>query len=117
MEKSAPLSSETPAFVPVPTVLVVGGDAVLEQWCALTAPALRVVRAAHARAAIERIAVTRPMVVVVAGDVAATDAERVREIASAAGAEVVERAGKGPAELEVHLVAAVERASRRIEAG
>ncbi len=109
------VSTETPAFTPVPSLLLVGADEVLSQWCALAAPALRIVSVAHAGAALEKIALTRPMVVLlVAKSVGAAEQARVQEIAAATGSEVLTVRDEAPADLEAKLGEAIARAEKRI---
>lgn len=68
------MSTETPLFTTPPTVMFVGSDASVADLCGLAMPAVSLLRVGHAAGAVQRMLVTRPLVVIV--DASVTDAQR-----------------------------------------
>jgi hypothetical protein len=100
-----PISPMTPIFQPVPSLMLVGVDGDLADECSRAFPEFLVLRVGHAAAAVERMLVTRPLVVVL-GDVApAEDAELVVACARDICAEVLP-ASTLPAEGRVAFIRA-----------
>jgi hypothetical protein len=107
----------TPLFQPVPSVMFVGEDDSLADDCALGLPHLAVLRVKHAAGAVERMTVTRPLVVVVDDTVADGDVEELAACAHDVGAEVLrahatQRAGALEAIRSAALRAESKRAPR-----
>jgi hypothetical protein len=78
----------TPLFQPVPSLMFVGEDDTLADECASALPHLSVLRVKHGAAAVERMVVTRPLVVVVDETVREVDVGEVVACAHDVGAEV-----------------------------
>src|SRR5579864_8430911 len=85
---SAPVS--TPIFGPAPCAMLVGIEAERVDRCKDALEPVPVIRVAHAQAAIERMLVTRPLVVVVRSGMGALDLGPLKEAAHDIGAQVVE---------------------------
>jgi hypothetical protein len=79
----------TPIFQPAPSVMFVGEGGDLFDSCAAAVPYLSILRVKHAMAALERMMVTRPLVVVVNDEVSAADLGAIMECATNIGAEVM----------------------------
>ena len=79
----------TPIFQPVPCLMVVGSDDGLANEAARALPGITHLRVAHVAAAVERMLVTRPLVVIVDESVAGADFERVAECARDIRAEIL----------------------------
>jgi hypothetical protein len=95
-------------------VLLVAVSDNVAAHCAAAAPALQMLRVAHAAAARERVMVTRPLAVVLGERLIAADAEDVAYVAADVGAEVVRVDPKGDAaSLAARLGLAIETAERR----
>jgi hypothetical protein len=102
----------TPIFQPVPSLMVVGADDGLADEVARSVPGLAHLRVAHAAAAVERMLVTRPLVVIVDESVAGADFERLVESARDIRAEVLRVSSATRASLEASLQSAVLSAER-----
>jgi hypothetical protein len=102
----------THIFQPVPCVMVVGSDDGLANEAARALPGITHLRVAHAAGAVERMLVTRPLVVIVDDSVAGADFERVAECAGDIRAEIVRASIPLRANLEASLRAAVLGAER-----
>jgi hypothetical protein len=68
------MSTETPLFTTPPSVMFVGVDAALADLCGLAMPAVSLLRVGNAAGAVQRMLVTRPLVVVV--DASVTEQQR-----------------------------------------
>ena len=79
----------TPIFQPVPSVMFVGSDEELARECAEALPALPLLRVAHAAGAVERMLVTRPLVVVIDASIKDTTVAPVIDCAADIRAEVI----------------------------
>jgi hypothetical protein len=79
----------TPLFSPAPSLMVVGPDGDLLAACTEAVAGLQVLRVVHAAAAVERMLVTRPLVVVLDESLSKSDVEQVVECARDIRAEVV----------------------------
>jgi hypothetical protein len=92
----------TPIFQPVPSLMFVGEVGSLADECERQMPHLSVLRVKHAAAAVERMVVTRPLVVVVEDAVPEAELDEVIACAHDVTAEVVRAFPES-------VVAAVER--------
>jgi hypothetical protein len=79
----------TPLFQPVPSVMFVGADDMFALECTLALPDLSHLRVAHAAAAVERMVVTRPLVVIVDDSVTGPSLEQVIDCSRDIRAEVL----------------------------
>jgi hypothetical protein len=79
----------TPLFTAPPAIMFIGSDADLADECAKANPVVPVLRVGHAAAAVERMVVTRPLVVIVDESVPADEVARIAEYARDIRAEVV----------------------------
>jgi hypothetical protein len=79
----------TPIFQPVPSVMFVGSDDEFAIECALALPDLPHLRVEHAAAAVERMPVTRPLVIIVDESVTGPGLEQVIECARDIRAEIL----------------------------
>jgi hypothetical protein len=79
----------TPIFQPVPSLMLVGLASELADECARAFPALLVLRVGHSAAAVERMMVTRPLVVLLGTELPRGDAEFVAQCARDIQAEVL----------------------------
>jgi hypothetical protein len=79
----------TPNFQPVPSVMFVGADDEFALECALALPDLSHLRVGHAAGAVERMLVTRPLVVVVDESVTGSGLEQVIDCARDIRAEIL----------------------------
>jgi hypothetical protein len=102
----------TPIFQPVPSVMFVGSDDDLATECAEALPHLPLLRVVHAAAAVERMLVTRPLVVVIDESLTEANAARVVECASDIRAEVLRPASDSRGRMAEPLRAAVLAAER-----
>jgi hypothetical protein len=102
----------TPIFQPVPSLMVVGSDDGLVDEVARALPEIHRLRVAHAAGAVERMLVTRPLVVIVDESVAGADFERVAECARDIRAEILRASIPLRANLEASLRSAVLGAER-----
>jgi hypothetical protein len=103
----------TPLFQPVPSVMFVGIDGELVDDCVTALPHLSVLRVKHAAGAVERMVVTRPLVVVVGDAVPAPDLATVVECASDIRAEVLEASAAPREDLASRIRSAALVAERR----
>ncbi len=95
--------------------MVVGSDDGLADEAARALPGITHLRVAHAVAAVERMLVTRPLVVIVAESVAGADFERVAECARDIRAEILRASIPLRANLEATLRSALVGAERARE--
>jgi hypothetical protein len=102
----------TPIFQPVPCLMVVGSDDGLADEIARALPGITHLRVARAAGAVERMLVTRPLVVIVDESVAAVDFERIAECARDIRAEILRAPMPLRADLEASLRSAVLGAER-----
>jgi hypothetical protein len=106
----------TPLFQPVPSVMFVGADDVFALECTLALPDLSHLRVAHAAAAVERMVVTRPLVVVVDESVMGPGLDQVIECARDIRAEVLRVSSALRENLATMLRSAVLAAEKSREA-
>jgi hypothetical protein len=83
----------TPMFHPAASLMLVGCEADLVEACTRAFPELLVLRVAHASAAVERMLVTRPLVVLLGEEVTGASDAIVIDCARDIRAEVVRVAG------------------------
>ena len=102
----------TPLFTTPPVVMFVGSSADLADECARANPAVPVIRVGHAAAAVERMVVTRPLVVVLDESVPQGDVLRVLEYAKDIQAQVVRASPALQSELAVTVRTALLAAER-----
>jgi hypothetical protein len=102
----------TPIFQPVPCVMVVGSDDVLADEVARALPGISHLRVAHGAGAVERMLVTRPLVVILDESIVGADFERVAECARDIRAEILRASIPLRANLEPSLRSAVLGAER-----
>ncbi len=102
----------TPIFQPVPSLMVVGSDDRLADEVARAIPGMTHLRVIYAAGAIERMPVTRPLVVIVDESVGGADYERVAECARDICAEVLRASIPLRANLEASLRSAILGAER-----
>lgn len=102
----------TPIFQPVPAVMFVGSDDELASECAEALPHLQLLRVGHAAAAVERMLVTRPLVIVIDDSLSEENAARVVECAGDIRAEVLRPPSGSRGRLAEPLRAAVLVAER-----
>lgn len=76
-----PMSTETPIFTTPPTLMFVGSNPGLAEVCGRAMPAVSLLRVGHAAAAVQRMLVTRPLVVILDDSVSADDATAIAECA------------------------------------
>lgn len=100
----------TPPFSVASCMMVVGTGMDVADACARAAPGIPLVHVRHVAAAVTRMLVRRPLVVVVEESVGASEVEQVIEGASDVGAEVVV-----VGEVHTELVSAVQSALRAAE--
>lgn len=106
----------TPIFQPVPSLMFVGEEDDLADQCAAAMPQLQLLRVKHAAGAVERMVVTRPLVVVVDEAVSEANVALVVECAKDIRAEVIRasvalRATLGEEVRSAALLAESKRAS------
>lgn len=97
----------TPIFQPVPSLMLVGLESGVADECVRAFPSLRVLRVSHSAAAIERMLVTRPLVVLLGPELPRGDAAAVAEIARDIRAEVLRAEELAPGTLVPQLRASV----------
>jgi hypothetical protein len=95
--------------------MLVGSDAELLDVCAQAVPGVPVLRVGHAAAAVERMLVMRPLVVVVAESVKKLEVERVVDCARDIRAEVVHASKDLASELVATVRSALLTAERNRE--
>jgi hypothetical protein len=93
--------------------MFVGEGGELFEACAAAVPYLAVLRVKHAIAAVERMMVTRPLVVVVDDGVSAADLGALMECASDIGAEVMLPCPELRVSPAAHIGAAARAAERK----
>jgi uncharacterized membrane protein len=102
----------TPLFTTPPVVMFVGASADLADECARANPVVPVIRVGHAAAAVERMLVTRPLVVILDESVSEKDKLRVLECANDIRAQVVSASAALASELAVAVRTAMLAAER-----
>jgi hypothetical protein len=105
----------TPLFQPVPSIMLVGLDAELAAECERVLPSVLVLRVGHGAAAVERMLVTRPLVVVLGEAVGRTDSALVSECAHDIQAEVLRGTAASRTELPGYVRMALLVAERNRE--
>ena len=107
----------TPLFYPAASIMLVGCEPDLAADCLRAFPELLVLNVAHAAAAVERMLVTRPLVVVVSEDLARSKEDRlVIECARDIRAEVVPLSVVPRTELHASVRSSLLLAERNREA-
>ncbi len=104
----------TPIFQPVPSLMLVGLEADLAEECTRAFPELLVLRVGHSAAAVERMLVTRPLVVVLGVAIEGTDGA-VLECARDIQAEILRESSVSRAELAATVRASLLEAERNRE--
>jgi hypothetical protein len=102
----------TPRFTTPPVILFIGSDESLADECALANPVVPVLRVDHPAAAVERMLVTRPIVVVIDESVSADDVTSITEHAQDIRAGVVHASAVQPGELTAAVRDAIIAATR-----
>src|SRR5580693_5441369 len=97
----------TPIFQPVPSLMLVGIEAEVADECGRAFPSMLLLRVGHAAAAIERMLVTRPLVVLLGSALPRPDADAVAEIARDIRAEVIRAGDVASATLVARLRASI----------
>jgi hypothetical protein len=106
----------TPLFFPAASIMLVGCEADLVLGLGRTFPELLVLNVAHASAAVERMLVTRPLVVIVSAEIARSIEDRiVVECARDIRSEVIRISSVAREELEASIRAALLVAERNRE--
>jgi hypothetical protein len=105
----------TPLFQPVPSIMLVGLDTELAAACEHAFPSLLVLRVGHGAAAVERMLVTRPLVVVVGENLARSEVALVTECARDIQAEVLRGTNASRAEFPEYVRLALLVAERNRE--
>lgn len=108
----------TPIFQPVPSLMFVGEEDDLADECARAMPQLNLLRVRHAAGAVERMVVTRPLVVVVDETVSQVNVAPVIECAKDVRAEVIRASAALRATLaeEVRSAALLAESKREADA-
>lgn len=75
------MSAPTPLFTTPPTVMFVGMDPDLADACGSAMPAVSLLRVGHPAGAVQRMLVTRPLVVIVDGSVPAEHRQDIADCA------------------------------------
>ncbi len=96
----------TPVFTTPPTLMFVGSDPDLADVCARAMPAVSLLRVGHAAGAVQRMVVTRPLVVVFDESVSADDATDIVECARDIRAGVVRASTAARGQLAESIIAA-----------
>lgn len=107
------MSTETPLFTTPPTVMFVGSDAALADVCALAMPAVSLLRVGHAAGAVQRMLVTRPLVVIVDESVGVEHIQDIDDCARDICAGFVQASLLSRAELTVAITSAAIEAEQR----
>jgi hypothetical protein len=102
----------TPIFQPVPSLMLVGLAAETADECARAFPGLLVLKVGHSAAAVERMTVTRPLVVVVGHEVPGPDADLVAQCAQDIQAQVLRESSVPPADLPATVQASLRVAEQ-----
>jgi hypothetical protein len=106
----------TPMFHPAASLMLVGCEDDLARECARAFPELLLLRVAHASAAMERMLVTRPLVVLLGAEVTdVRDGGLVIECARDIRAEVVRVANVPPGDLQASVRASLLLAEKSRE--
>ena len=101
----------TPLFTTPPAIMFIGSDAGLADECAKANPVVPVLRVGHAAAGVERMVVTRPLVVVVDESVPPAEVDRIAECAQDIRAGLVRATAAGRAGLADAVRQAIAGAS------
>jgi hypothetical protein len=102
----------TPIFQPVPSVMLVAVDPQLADDCATAFPAIRTLRVGHSAAAVERMLVTRPLVVLLGSDLVGSEIALVVDCARDIQAEVLRTANIDRSDLAAAVQEAILTAER-----
>jgi hypothetical protein len=106
----------TPLFYPAASIMLVGCEVDLAADLARTFPELLVLNVAHASAAVERMLITRPLVVIVSVEITRSIEDKiVVECTRDIRAEVVRLSSCAPEELHASIRAALLVAERNRE--
>jgi hypothetical protein len=105
----------TPIFQPVPSLMLVGVAPELADDCARAFPAVRALRVGHSAAAVERMLVTRPLVVVLGDELHASEVELVKDCARDIQAEVLRASSVDRSDLAASVREALLLAERNRE--
>ena len=106
------MSAPTPVFTTPPTLMFVGSDPDLADVCARAMPAVSLLRVGHAAGAVQRMVVTRPLVVIFDESVTEKDATDMVECARDIRAGVVRASAAARGQLAEAISAAALDAER-----
>lgn len=105
----------TPLFTTPPTVMFVGTDPDLADTCGRAMPAVALLRVGNFVAAVQRMLVTRPLVVIVDGSVPEAHVRDIEDCARDIRSGFVRAAGLSPAEVTAAITGEALSAERRRE--
>ena len=100
----------TPIFNAIPCVMFIGLADDVADVCALGCQPMKILKVAHAAAALPRMVATHPLLVILGAEVPATAEDEVRQHAAALGAEVLLESQLDPAAPLDQLKALVRQA-------
>ena len=103
----------TPTFTTAPCLMFVGSRAEVAEACAQAAQGVPFLRVASAAAAVQRMLVTRPLVIVVDDTIRGREVERINDCASGVGSELVQASATGMAGLEAAVQSALVAAQNK----
>ena len=107
------MPTETPLFTTPPTIMFVGADADLADVCSNAMPAVSLLRLGHAAGAVQRMLVTRPLVVIIDGSVSEAQGQDIADCTRDINAGFVRAAGISRNELTEAITTAVLDAEQR----
>jgi hypothetical protein len=107
------MATETPLFTTPPTIMFVGSDADVADVCGKAMPAVSLLRLGHAAGAVQRMLVTRPLVVIVDASVSAEHGQDIADCARDINAGFVRATAMTPNALTAAISAAVLDAEQR----
>jgi hypothetical protein len=107
------MATETPLFTTPPTIMFVGSDADLADLCSKAMPAVSLLRLGHAAGAVQRMTVTRPLVVIIDGSVSEAHAQDISDCARDINAGFVKAGTVSPNALTEAITTAVLDAEQR----
>jgi hypothetical protein len=107
------MSAHTPIFTTPPTILFVGQDADLADVCGAAMPAVSLLRVGHPAGAVQRMLVTRPLVVIVDDAVNADQRQDIADCARDIAAGFVDAAGMTKEQLTEAITTAALGAEER----
>jgi hypothetical protein len=107
------MATETPLFTTPPTIMFVGSDADLADVCGKAMPAVSLLRLGHAAGAVQRMLVTRPLVVIVDASVSEAMGQDIAECAQDINAGFVRANAMSRNTLAAAISAAVLDAEQR----